>query len=757
MRRSLWALLLPLVLCGSSWETTGSVHIAGSWESGSVGTAFVALADSGLSSATKAQMPYAKAWPGAGDTSGWTRVDVTSSSELSSASIGCSVLVGDGSTDNATNLDCMLDDPDSEGVCLEFPVSGTFNVGTALNGNSFYRPDNSHNSRCMVSDTPGTLATIRTDILDNSSGNDGFMLFEGEDEVIGSDLGWTAGYSRGTTDLTFTSVTGLAAGDFLKLSADAESYQSNDDVVYRPKVSSISGSGPYTVVIDEPLPDDFSGGNAAAAEWSPSTGWYVQDIHFTHENVNHVEFNWNSLWVTKGMAEFTFKNVQITGYQFGLQIEYGARARIEQFYGTLNFDKPFNNYALITANSSDIYILDSIADSPESFACGDSTQNVLVAFSYFPDPAPNASFDEACNSPTDCDWTYIQNASTGHDAVHTATGSCTDTSPADGECDQRTGETPTADALYTHCSSNEDDLLGLGTSACRGTRSDSAAGSMLLHDRSCSNLAIVRSQFEGGAWGDFNFGPGRYNMIFGSLGLEDDGQTTFSGADNGGDIAWKDNGTSILKSNYSLNHLWIGNSVNKIGGGSTNGFDVYMDGARIEYNAMRAADGCDYSGGDSSILTTCGTVTVPAWSMGAHDGANSSTVLTNSSGRIPSRTLTGAVLWNTTDQESCTVTGQTSTSITCSGGLSGSGEWNSGDEFAIAGINVTWTGNSDNVGTGTPSIGITLPSAPGLTEDPGLSGSGTFPYVGADQGGVSTGGSQNCLPAFERYHGACTQ
>jgi len=51
---------------------------------------------------------------------------------------------------------------------------------------------------------------------------------------------------------------------------------------------------------------------------------------------------------------------------------------------------------------------------------------------------------------------------------------------------------------------------------------------------------------------------------------------------------------------------------------------------------------------------------------------------------------------------------------------------------------------------------ITLPTATGYNADPEFGGTGTSPYVGADQGAVTgAGDSQNCLPAYERYHGSC--
>lgn len=231
------------------------------------------------------------------------------------------------------------------------------------------------------------------------------------------------------------------------------------------------------------------------------------------------------------------------------------------------------------------------------------------------------------------------------------------------------------------------------------------------------------------------------------------------GIDNGGDWGHKYQG-GAASPDYAMNAMLINGSWNTIGGGSANVLDAFMDGSRFEYNAMRA--GCDYSGNDGAIAVAAGsggcgtTATQPGWRFGLHSGAGSTTTVT-STGRVPVRDLTGLVLWNLDDAASCVVTSQTTNSVTCSGGLSGGNSFDATEEFAVSGDNITWTSNSVGIGTAAKDFtGISMPSAPGFTADPGITGgTGTFPYVGADQGGVTALSSQNCLPAYERYNGSC--
>ena len=70
---------------------------------------------------------------------------------------------------------------------------------------------------------------------------------------------------------------------------------------------------------------------------------------------------------------------------------------------------------------------------------------------------------------------------------------------------------------------------------------------------------------------------------------------------------------------------------------------------------------------------------------------------------------------------------------------------------AVPGASISWQNN--DVGVDDRTNGAPMPSAPGMTTDPGLEGGSTpFPYIGADMG-PNGGAGSGCLPARWRFNG----
>ena len=788
---------------------------------------FVELSQSSLSVTARSNMSMVQEETGAGDVSGWTNYDVTCRAGDVGCTVetgnvsggggivgfpvewGCSAMVGDGLTDDSAAFNCMLNNIDDVATtaCLVFTAGSTYVMEAARFETQVYKIGHGgradgHNI-CFKSSVPLQKYSIKTNSVEGDDNNGdglidtgytlagtpvaGFGIISGSPEDLDTAVFFSPAF-RGNTVITLTTaIAGLAAGDWLKLTSSGTGSDPDNGAIYRVKVRFVfdTPSG-TTIVIDRPLPVGFGGTSITAAQWFPATGWHIEDLAMFHEYPEHQDRTINGLFHFINMADVTVLRSTFDGYQYGMSIEHSARFKVVTTDVTSSYDKPFNTYALIVSNSNDINLIDMHVSGSESFACAGDSQNILAAYMYAAAPAENLGFDSNCDYSTGnvlgqggnlCKWSDVSS----HTLAHGNHQTCTD-SNANGECDLRTGESPIATGLATHCSTQELDMLGIGGSACRGVRSDVMAGSILSHNASCSNMVIARSHFEAGWWDDYFDGPGRYNTLFGSLGMQPAGRSVqFNGVSNGGDLSTKQLATQPTPSdagygtlftyppNYTKNTGVIGNNLNAI-----DMFDRMMHSGRFEHNIIR--DRCVTGikdNGDASLdelVIDCATETT---SLPPHQQGYVTTVISAVSMEdlhyIPdttTRNLIGATLWNrSTDPiRSCIITGHTNTRLTCQASM----DWKLNDEWSIGGTNITWQNNimsatefEDNSGS---LSAITLPSIPGLTSWPtltvpaGETSTGTPPYVGADIAGpASNNQSQSCLPAFERYHNGCTQ
>ena len=267
-----------------------------------------------------------------------------------------------------------------------------------------------------------------------------------------------------------------------------------------------------------------------------------------------------------------------------------------------------------------------------------------------------------------------------------------------GTCDQtavdHTFHGTTTGSGYTHCSNSVDDVAGTSSAAqaCRGVRTDQVSGSVLFHGESCNNSSFIRGYAEGGFWSDFFNGAGRNNFIFGVSIVGPGGDPSPIGAGIGalGDIGFKDGGVPN-GGTYRNNVMIVNSSINTLGTGAAFAFDPWMDDARIEFNVLRS--GCRYDGGTS-----------------------------------PNATAASACTFQDLEYPGSDVNGT-----------------------------ITWNSNDVGVGSSARSFSDVMPTAPGFDssfEATMSSGSGTFPWFGADMGGNGGVGS-NCNPAYLRYYGSC--
>ncbi|MBL4685757.1 MAG: hypothetical protein JKY37_14275 [Nannocystaceae bacterium] len=462
------------------------------------------------------------------DTSEWTVYDVTceegsgctpADDALAFPSAwGCEPFVADDASDNAAALACQWwggrpqasDASDLDGTIFFVP-DGTYEFGSALNGVDVFRPDVRSDHRGLRGQSREGTILQTTNIDDGSVGQVNFFETEFEADIPGDagapnynytmaervSWGGGSGAARGTTTIEVGETDGFVDGGWIELRADSTTEQTISDQLFRARIVAGSIVPGSSLEIDRPLPDDFVGGNATAIGWRPSEGLVFEHLTLRMKYPDHQQGNLNWLLNFNHTAESHVVDVDLHGYQVAVYITHSARIRLAQNELQLSFDKPFNTYAIALADSTHLTILDNyFFNTPEGIACGGAAQEIFLGFNHFAQPLENPDYDSDCSQGDGNDCVlYLE----GHVDGETAHG----TTVADG---------------YLHCSSQEDDVLGLqGSASCHGTRCQDTSGSFLLHNGSCSNTAVVRNVFESGVWIDWSDGAGRRNFFFGNV------------------------------------------------------------------------------------------------------------------------------------------------------------------------------------------------------------------------------------------------
>ena len=697
MRRRLLSLLILLpILCGSSWEVTGSFELSGSWESGSIGGGFVTLAASSLSGETS--FP---AWPTSGytvDTSGWTQRNVTTIGG-SGAFSACSNLDNTGTTAIDSDLACMWNALGADEY-LYFP-NGTYDIDGS-NGSTVIDFDENTDSRGIICESRSAILNWTTTYTDTFA-----FLFEGPDSsetgLYGTTVSWTSGFTEGTTSIDVSSTSGFTTGEYVRLTAQPASDQNG---ILRTWVTQVTVVDSNTLTLADALLEDFDGSTPEATPLDATEEIVIRNCRFDHEEPWHIATSTHYLRF-RNMVGF-----ELTGNYFdGAYREYISTGSYESdssgdvnisgnVFADPHWDKGPNGYGIVVSGVDRLWFTDNYMQHSTGLAMSGGTNGYVVMFNHFAAPPANAQFDNPCTggvNNNDCsfDATNHSHATTysGATALSECTGSQTPhdccTGSGTGTC---VSDTTNYGDAFGHCSTSYNDLRGLnGSASCQGSQLGAVYSCAEWHNASSSQGLFARNYCESGLWFDNAVGgPGLDNVFYGNWfhDATDSGVAAFTASPTPlGGFGWQA-GFGPSPSGYRHAHQWINNIIEGDFGDQTNGFDADGDGMFVSDNVIEGACGYTQSSGVPSDLSTqCGTESV--------DGSN-----------------------------------------------------------AKAGINVTYQHNTQGADVHSGGYSRTPASLPFLSDWPTFyhsTGSLTAPYVGPEMGDPDTFGG--CLPAYYDFNG----
>lgn len=502
---------------------------------------FVDIAQSDLS-ALSTTIPYIHVADEV-DTVGWTEYNVTTAGGTGRLS-SCANMDNTGTSDNSAAFNCMMRNM-GDNALLYFP-NGVYDFARARDGRSLFRFDASSDNRGIRCESRGAVLQTTGDH------NNPVSLLNGEEVSLGSTRSWNggSGATRGTTVIRVSSTSGFTAGGWVYLYASANSQQDSHNRHYYTKIESV-GNG--TITIDRPLPDDFNGGGATAAPWYPAENMVIENCTIRQENPDHqqIYLTWLVRW--NGVGGGHIKNVHFnSAYQYHFLMENSARVLVTQTdFSDLHWDKPYNGYSTWIARVSDVTMMDGhMQDAPQYIACGSGGLGTVIAFMDIRGPVDNQpAFDRSCNEGSGNTCRQVNH---GHPL---------------------------------HCSNNAGDLDGsFGDSACRGSRVDVVSGSILFHNGSCSQTAVIRNHIEPQIWIDYNGGPGRNNFFYGNTMTAGRTISAETASGSPGDFAVK--GASYgMPPGYKQNYIWANNTIGNLG--VQGGYNLYGDGVQVLDNVIR--------------------------------------------------------------------------------------------------------------------------------------------------------------------------
>ncbi len=533
------------------------------------------------------------------DTSGWVEFNVTTAGGTGRLS-SCGNMDRTGSSDNSDAFNCMMRNM-GDNALLYFP-DGTYDFGRAYDGFSVFRPSQHFDNRGLRCESRGAVLNMTGD------NNNTVFLAESEDRELGTSRSWNGGTgaARGETVIRVNSTSGFTVGGWVYLRANPTAVQ---DIAERQYYSKIASIGAGTLTLDRALPDDFSGGGATAAPWFPTENLVLENCTMRMEHPDHQRMGLGFLWRMNAVGSGHIKNVHFhSTYQYHLLIENSARILVTGTdFSDSHWDKPFNGYSVMVHNSSEISFVDGhMEGSPQNIACGGGSQGLVFAFMDIRGPLPNQpAFDRGCNEGT---GNICRQVSHGHPL---------------------------------HCSSHSFDLDGTnGDAACRGTSVDVTSGSLLFHNKSCSQTAVIRSNIEPQIWLDFQGGPGRNNFFYGNT-LAARGTTSADGAQGEpGDYVVKQEQNSQTPEGYRQNFIWANNTVENFG--VTGGFNRMGDGVQVLDNVIRGRCFYNNGSGENADGGACTRINEGGNSPGRNDVFNNNTVGSGTHPSGYSRTMPSA-------------------------------------------------------------------------------------------------------------------
>lgn len=597
----------------------------------------------------------------------WDTVNVTSPLELGTASIGCTELTPDDGLDDAANLHCMLNDPQSEGVCLLFP-DGQYEIDPSgfVGADALFRPDFAHSRRCMRSQNAhgavlnlgGVTYPMHGGGLSPVSANRNFFaLLDGEDAVNPTTTKtWTAGYTKGTTVVTVGDTTGLSAvdgasGNWILLESTEfapgdqgtarDLNQPGSCCYYATRITAIDGN---QLTLAHPLPKDFPvatmGGQINA--FDPGDGWALLDleVQFDPAIKDHQSGSWQFV-IGKNMTRLVIDGVRFrSAYRQFMTIQgqvtptrRAACADIHVIHSDFldpRWDKGANGYGVLINLCDRVVFHDNYGSHSTLLAMQYDTDEALISFNTCVAMAPETRTDttphDGCEDGSGglvavadqlCDESYLGDPSAGNDCrvcqtAHSSEHGVTVTTPGG--------------AAYSHCNTNPsswDALGGNGETSCVGAPSGKIYSCIEWHNKAASNSVIARNYLDGGIWFGNNSGFDGIRVHGNWVrGRTISGAPAFNtaGADPGTLATWRnensgDPGLSILPNNWSHDTQFTANVADSGLGGAFNypgifgqtgsAFDQYGDGVGAYDNVIE--DSCVSSDSGNPTAGACAT------------------------------------------------------------------------------------------------------------------------------------------------------
>ena len=607
------------------------------------------------------------------DTSTWTYYDPTCRSDDSgcTAATGFTTIAGDAVTvekfpaswgctpmstaaaDNATSYNCLMGGGESgsthndDEFLLAIP-NGTYTFTSTLSGNAnvfmgvVYKPTRFNHNR-------GTVGQSRTGVvLDMNPAPMTQMALWGDqgESTGGSAVSWNSGdgAAKGTTEIVVADATNFSAvefslGNYVKLVADPLSNMSPQDRVRRARITNIDGN---TLTIEQPLDEDFTGGNATAQAINPPSNHVFRRLTIQYPELSHPNSSVYYMSVyPQHMAKVDIEQIVFDGgYRQQIRCQSTMELRIvASDFINQDWDKGANGYVNQISGCDDFYYFNN----------------------HFEIAGTAVAFNDNSNG-------YF-----GFNDVRGQEPACVDVSPEDGWCDG-TGDTvaafdvrcqgnhlngggndcliapavsfhsepvhgPTTGGGYLHCSSNDSDVLGqTGDTACHGVGPGPLYSGTEMHGVAPRGIILERNYQEGSFWVDNDLGPGRDHILFGNWFPDstETGTVAFATSPGGlGDaLYWRaSDGSSPFYNGGCANNndtgsrsnmQFINNLVEGDLGGGGGGADTCGDGMRFTDNVIQGScrlsqtglsgDVCTIDAGDSAPAGVSGV-----WSFNTVD------------------------------------------------------------------------------------------------------------------------------------------
>ncbi len=171
-------------------------------------------------------------------------------------------------------------------------------------------------------------------------------------QILTSRRGWTAGFDRGSRELTLEHTRELAVGDWISAEADypPRSGHTANSYAYFARITRIDGN---RVTIDRPLRDDMRTSNQRVYKFNPLTFVGIEDLEISMPGVP--EHNYNPLMRLHGVAYAWVKDCRIgPGFNNIVSVGHSTRYLLSgNHFNHLNMPRASGGAALMVAQAYD--------------------------------------------------------------------------------------------------------------------------------------------------------------------------------------------------------------------------------------------------------------------------------------------------------------------------------------------------------------------------------------------------------------------